>query len=60
MRRTLKQALKNAERLRREIHHLVQPSATDYDMIRLADRVYELEKMFKERPVVLIDRNCPM
>ena len=55
MRRTLKQALKNAERLRREIPRLIQPSNTDHDMVRLADRIYELEKQLADRPIAFYD-----
>lgn len=37
--RTLEDALRNAERLRREIPLLVQPGATCFDMVALADEV---------------------
>jgi hypothetical protein len=34
--RTLADALRNAERLRNELPHLIQPSASDYDIVALA------------------------
>lgn len=40
--RTLEDALRNAERLRREIPLLVQPEDTAYDMVTLADEIYRL------------------
>lgn len=40
--RTLEDALINAERLRSELPHLVQPEATCYDMINMADEIYKL------------------
>ena len=44
MSRTLEQAKQNAERLRLELPHLIQPSATDYDMVLLADALAAAER----------------
>jgi hypothetical protein len=42
--RTLEQALANAERIRGEIPHLIQPENTAFDMVLLADRISDLEE----------------
>lgn len=43
MKRTIELAIANAERLRLELPMLVQPSATDYDMVLLADEIEQLQ-----------------
>jgi hypothetical protein len=42
--RTIDQALANAERLRAELPHLIQPSHSDLDMVILADEIKALRK----------------
>ena len=42
--RTLEDALRNAERIRKEIPLLVQPEDTAYDMVLLADEIYTLRR----------------
>jgi hypothetical protein len=41
--RTLEDAMRNSERLRNELPQLVQPTNSDYDMVRLADEVNRLQ-----------------
>jgi len=43
MTRTLTQSLVNAERIRGELPILIQPENTAFDMVNLANRIYELE-----------------
>ena len=46
--RTLDIALRNAERLRQELPHLIQPSGTDIDMVILADEIKRLRAKLAE------------
>jgi hypothetical protein len=46
--RTIEQALANAARIRDELPHLIQPSASDYDMVLLAARLAEAEVLMSE------------
>ena len=41
--RTIKDSLKNAERIREEYPCYIQPDASDKDMILMADKIKELE-----------------
>jgi len=45
--RTIQQAMANAERLRSEFPHLIQPSISDVDMIMLADEVLKWRALAK-------------
>ena len=45
--RTIEQALANAARIKDELPRMIQPSASDYDMVLLAARVKECEKVMQ-------------
>lgn len=42
--RTLLQATRNAERIRAELPHLIQPSNTDFDIVRLLDELHRMRR----------------
>ena len=44
MKRTLEQALANADRCRRELPELILPGLTEIDLIVLADEVIRLQR----------------
>jgi hypothetical protein len=45
--RTIQQAMANAERLRTELPHLIQPSSTYIDIVVLADEVLKWRALAK-------------
>lgn len=42
--RSFVEALANAERIRRELPHLIQPEQSSFDLVTLADEIYFLRR----------------
>jgi hypothetical protein len=55
IKRTLQQALDNAQRIKEELPYLIQPENSCYDMILLDDEIQRLEALLEKKDVEIIE-----